>query len=205
MAPNNKTKATSSKTGPSPVKIPVNIVSPYKSTSKSKTNLPNPLEKKVKVHNIIPLHHPDKTPFGWAFDLFYDAKEFLKNLCNKKGDTTIFGNEEFKPFSNLNIHWMEDSALGKNLWIIHISTNTNNEGEAFPTRCHELYANKIARALLNQALWPKDKIQVDKSMIMDPTTESELTMIIEGRMRANSEINNCDFFQPGDSELESLI
>ena len=48
-------------------------------------------------------------------------------------------------------------------------------------------------------------IQVDKSMIMDSTTESELTMIIEGRMRANTEINNCDFFQPGDSELESLI
>ncbi len=35
----------------------------------------NPLEKKQRVHKIIPLQYPDKTPYGWAFEHFYDEVE----------------------------------------------------------------------------------------------------------------------------------
>jgi hypothetical protein len=39
-------------------------------------------------HKIINLVHPDvaETPYGWAFENFYDAREHLKALSNKTGD-----------------------------------------------------------------------------------------------------------------------
>ncbi len=50
-------------------------------------------------HKIINLVHPDaaETPYRWAFKNFYDAREHIKALGNKTGDTTSFGGEKFKP------------------------------------------------------------------------------------------------------------
>jgi hypothetical protein len=56
--------------------------------------------------------YPDKTLFSWAFDKFYDAKDFVKHLSNRDGEVTIFGGIEFKPFSNLTTKWVKCSMLG---------------------------------------------------------------------------------------------
>ncbi len=62
-----------------------------------------------KRHKIINLVHPDaaETPYGWAFKNFYDAREHIKALGNKTGDTTAIGGEEFKPFDNLTMRWIK--------------------------------------------------------------------------------------------------
>jgi hypothetical protein len=64
-------------------------------------------------HKLINLVHPDaaEIPYGWAFENFYDAREHLKALSNKMGDTTANGGKEFKPFDNLTMRWMKTSKL----------------------------------------------------------------------------------------------
>jgi hypothetical protein len=215
MAPKDKLASPNTKNTPvakvvTPVKkkanpastSPMVNLSPYNNPPKVKAN---PLEKKQRVHNIIPLQYPDKTPYGWAFEHFYDAKEFLKGLCNRKNESTYLGEEEFKPFSNLTVHWVKHSALGDNLWVIHIDAQTNDDEKAFPIQCHALFANKIARGLLQQLVWPKQKVEVDKSIIMDSSNESELTMIIESGNKDVTEVIIGQSILPGNSELESLI
>ncbi len=58
------------------------------------------MKKRQKIINLV---HPDaaETPYGWAFVNFYDAREHIKALGNKTGDTTAIGDEEFKLFDNL--------------------------------------------------------------------------------------------------------
>ena len=51
----------------------------------------------------------------------------------------------------------------------------------------------------------KTKIEVGKSIIMDDSTESELTLIIERNNKFVSEVIIGQSILPGDSELESLI
>ncbi len=62
-----------------------------------------------KRHNIINLVHPDAAE---TFKNFYDAREHIKALGNKTGDTTAIGGEEFKPFDNLTTRWIKTSKLG---------------------------------------------------------------------------------------------
>jgi hypothetical protein len=79
-------------------------------------------QRKKTVHKIINVTYPDKTPFGWAFDNFYDAKDFVKHLSNRGGKVTIFGGTEFKPCSNLTTKWFKSLMLSNLLWIICIDT-----------------------------------------------------------------------------------
>ncbi len=58
-------------------------------------------------HKIINVTYPDNIPFIWAFDNFYDAKDFVKHLSNRDSDVIIFGGIEFKPFSNLTTKWVK--------------------------------------------------------------------------------------------------
>ncbi len=51
-------------------------------------------------HNIIPLVNNDGTPYGWAFENFYNAKDFVKDLSNRNNALIFFGGLEFKSFSN---------------------------------------------------------------------------------------------------------
>ena len=206
MSPKEKSSSSVKNTHVAKVVTPVkkyhkNVnVSNSNDSRKVKGNI---FEKKQRVHNIIPLHYPDKTPYGWAFEHFYDAKEFLKDLCNRRNETTCLGDEEFKPFSNLTVHWVKHSALGDNLWIIHINAQANDDKNAFPIQCHALFANKIARALLQHVVWANEKVEVGKTIIMDSSTESELTLIISSRNV--TEVIIDDSILPGNSELESLI
>ncbi len=84
--------ATASKTPPKKASMPVTS---YSTSPKKQVK-----EKKLS-HEIINVTCPDNTPFGWAFDNFYDAKDFVKHLSNMDGEVTIFGGIEFKLFSNL--------------------------------------------------------------------------------------------------------
>jgi hypothetical protein len=93
---------------------------------------------------LINVTYPDNTPFGWAFDNFYDAKDFAKHLSNRDGEVAIFVGIEFKPFSNLTTKWVKSSTLGKLLWIIHIDTTKNGTEDSFPMQAHLAFANKIA-------------------------------------------------------------
>jgi hypothetical protein len=82
--------------------------------------------------------------FGWAFDNFYDAKDFVKQLSNRDGEVTIFGGIEFKLFSNLTTKWVKSSMLVNLLWIICIDTTKNGTEDSFPMQAHLAFANKIA-------------------------------------------------------------
>ncbi len=89
--------ATASKTPPKKVSMPVKSYS----TSPKKR-----IKEKKLGHKIINVTYSDKTLFGWAFDNFYDSKDFAKYLSNRDGKVTIFGGIEFKPFSNLTTKWV---------------------------------------------------------------------------------------------------
>ncbi len=114
---------------------------------------------KKKRHKIINLIHPDaaETPYGWAFANFYDAREHLKALSNKTGDTTIIRGKDFKPFDNLTTRWIKTSELGQILWVIHI----DDDGERkFPMEAHKIYANKIACGLISEGIYKASQVEV---------------------------------------------
>jgi hypothetical protein len=127
--------ATVSKTPPAKAAMPV----------KSYSRSPKKGVKEKKLgHKIINVTYPDKTPFSWAFDNFYDAKDFVKHSSNRNGKVTIFGCIEFKPFSNLTTKWVKSLMLGNLLWIIRIDTAKNGTENSFPMQAHLAFANKIA-------------------------------------------------------------
>ncbi len=69
--------------------------SPVKATTS--TRIPNPYslspkknaEEKKNSHNIIPLVDNNGTPYSWAFEIFFNAKDFVKDLSNRN-DALIF-------------------------------------------------------------------------------------------------------------------
>jgi hypothetical protein len=89
--------ATASKTPPKKASTPMKSYS----TSPKKE-----VEEKILGHKIIKVKYPDKTLFGWAFDNFYDVKDFVKHLSNRDGKVTIFGCIEFK----LSPFWWEKNS-----------------------------------------------------------------------------------------------
>ncbi len=116
-------------------------------------------EKKLGQQTIN-VTYPDNTPFGWAFDNFYDAKDFVKHISNRDGKVTIFGGIDFKPFSNLTMKWVKSLMLGNLLWIIRIDTATNGMEDSFPMQAHLAFANKIARVIISQNIWQEGGIDV---------------------------------------------
>jgi hypothetical protein len=111
------------------------------------------VEEKKLGHKIINVTYPDNTPFGWAFENFYDAKDFVKHLFIRDGEVTIFGGIEFKLFPNLTTKWVKSLMLGNLLWIIRIDTTKNGMEDSFPIQAHLAFANKIARAIISQNIW----------------------------------------------------
>ncbi len=120
---------------------------------------PKKVEDVKKRHKIINLVHPDaaETPYGWAFENFYDAREHIKALGNKTGDTTAIGGEEFKPFDNLSTRWIKTSKLGQLIWVIRI----DDDGEKkFQLEAHKIYANKIARGLISEGIYKASQVEI---------------------------------------------
>ncbi len=78
------------------------IPSPKNITNGSPKNHNNG-DKAKEIHKILILRKADSTPFGWAFNDFYDIKKWLKSLCNRDGSLTSLGTETFQLFTNLSI------------------------------------------------------------------------------------------------------
>ena len=111
-------------------------------------------------HNIIPLVDNDGTPYGWAFENFYNAKDFVKDLSNRNNAFIFLGGYEFKSFSNLSTRWIKSSLVGENLWVIHINTSMDGSTGSFPMDAHIAYANKIARAVIQENTFEGGKVDV---------------------------------------------
>jgi hypothetical protein len=112
-----------------------------------------------KRHKIINLIHLDtaETPYGWAFKNFYDAREHIKALGNKTGDTTAIRGEEFTPFDNLTTRWIKTSKFGQLLWVIRI----DDDGEKkFPLEAHKIYSNKIACGLISEGIYKSLQVEI---------------------------------------------
>ncbi len=135
---NNMTKSASATASKTP---PAKAATPIKSYS---TSPKKGVEVKKLGHKIINVTYPDKTLFGWAFDNFYDDKDFVKHLSNRNGEVTILGGIEFKPFSNLTTKRVKSSMLGNLLWIIRIDTTKNGTEDSFPMQAHLAFESKIA-------------------------------------------------------------
>jgi hypothetical protein len=112
-----------------------------------------------KRHKITNLVHPDaaETPYGWAFENFYDAREHLKALSSKAGDSTAIGGKEFKPFDNLTMKWIKTSKLGQHLWVICIDDDGKRK---FPMEAHKTCANKIAHGLISERIYEALQVEV---------------------------------------------
>lgn len=115
-------------------------------------------EKKSKI--ILLVGQDDQnTPWGYAFDNFYNGRNIIKALSNKVGETTAIGNVELKPFDNLTTKWIKSSELGKNLWVIRVDNSDGCE-KKFPIEAHGAFANKIARGLISGAVFKASQLDV---------------------------------------------
>ena len=106
------TKASGDQTGRNGVSP---VQSPAKAAGPAKKYSPSPKKEKegnkADIKKIVIVSNPDATPFGWAFHGFFDAKEFLKSLSNTNVEITHFGNEVYRPFSNLTTKWVPTSVF----------------------------------------------------------------------------------------------
>jgi hypothetical protein len=144
-------------------KSPVNngINNKKRRSGQNEIKFPSPKkdEDVKKRHKIINLVHSDaaETLYGWAFKIFYDAREHIKALGNKTGDTTVIGCKEFKPFDNLTTRWIKTSELGQLLWVMRIDNDGENK---FPLEAHKIYANKIARRLISEGIYKASQVEI---------------------------------------------
>ena len=135
------------------------------------SNVDSPPSKKVTTGSNAPTFlipcitvlydHVVKTkPLGWTFSQFYQTKDFLKNISNRNSLSTMFGEEEFKPFCNLRTKWMPTSSLGMNLWVVKIDANGDDcnfpQGEV---GIGIAWANKFAQAVIKEKIFKEVQIK----------------------------------------------
>ncbi len=124
--------------------------------------MPESEKKKKIVHRIITLFKEDEiTAVGFAFDNFYDRKEYIKSLSNRIGATTRIGGLTFKPYINLTSKWIGNSDLGPLLWVIRIVDTKEDLEGSFPTSVSVAYANKITRSIIAQKIFDVGTITVE--------------------------------------------
>jgi hypothetical protein len=146
--------AATSKTSPVKVMTPTKSPNPYSSSPKKMA------DEKKNSHNIILLVDNDSTPYGWAFENFYNAKDFVKDLSNRNDALIFHGGLEFKSFSNLTTRWVKSLLVGGNLWVIHIDVSKDGTTGSFPMDAHIAYANKVARAVIQENTFEGGKVDV---------------------------------------------
>ncbi len=122
--------------------MPTRIPNSYSSSPKKNA------EEKKNSHNIISLVDNDGTPYGWAFEKKFNAKDFVKDLSNRNDALIFLGGLEFKAFSNLTTRWVKSLLVGGCLWVIRIDTSKDGTTGSFPMSAHIPYANKIAQAVI---------------------------------------------------------
>ena len=163
------------------------------------------VDEKKNVHIIKPLVRTNSEPYGWAFENFYNAKDFVKDLSNRNDARIYFGGLEFKPFTNLTTRWVKTSSLGVNLWVLHIDNSRSESEGSFPMTAHVAYANKIARAVIEDNTFEGEKVDVIK---IDLTESQEADLDSYFITALFEEARNAIFqesIQRADSDLEDLI
>jgi hypothetical protein len=116
--------------------------------------------KKSEIKKIINLSYPNATPYGWAFDGFFDVKEYLKDLSNRDSMVTIIGNLEYRPFSNLTTKWLKDSEFRRLIWVIGIDIELDGTDHCFPMEAHLAYANKLHEASFTKIFGKKVRLRL---------------------------------------------
>ena len=147
----------------------------------------------------------DDTPYGWAFENFYNAKDFVKDLSNRNAALIFLGGLEFKSFSNLTTRWVKSSLVGGCLWVIHIDKTMDGTSGCFPMEAHIAYANKIARAVIQENTFEGGKVDVvtlnlTKLQVADLNSYFSITSFDEAREAIFQES-----IQAASAAMESLI
>jgi hypothetical protein len=193
--------------GGTPVQSPAKAASPSRKYSPS-TKKENEGEK-GNIKKIVIVSNPDATPYGWAFQGFFEAKEFLKSLSNRNGESIHFGNEEYRPFSNLTTRWVKTSMFMNIIWVIRIDKEMDGEDNCFPLlneKAHAAYGNKIARGIIHENVFgAKSEVVVVKATL----TETEATDLEEHfSPPVYDEVRDTIFHEAikaMDSDVEDLI
>ncbi len=185
----------------SPVKamMPTRIPNPYSLSPKKNA------EEKKNSHNIIPLVDNDGTPYGQAFEKKINAKEFVKDLSNRNDALIFLGGLEFKAFSNLTTRWVESLLVDRCLWVIRIDTSKDGMTGSFPMSAHTPYANKTARAVIQENTFEGGKVDVvrlnlTESQVADLNSYFSITSFDEAREAIFQES-----IQAASAAMESLI
>ena len=191
--------ATALKTSPVKATMPTRIPNPYSLSPKK-----NAKEKK-NSHNIIPLVDNDGTPYGWAFDFFFNAKDFVKDLSNRNNALIFLGGLEFKAFSNLTTRWVKSLLVGGCLWVIRIDLSKDGMTGSFPMSAHIPYANKIAQVVIQENTFEGGKVDVvrlnlTESQVADLNSYFSITSFDEAREAIFQES-----IQAASAAMESLI
>jgi len=187
------------------------VQSPAKAASPSRKYSPSPKKenegKKGDIKKIVIVSNHDATPYGWAFQGFFEAKEFLKSLSNRNGESTHFGNEEYRPFSNLTTKWVKTSMFNNLIWVIRIDKEMDGEDNCFPLlneKAHAAYGNKIARGVIQENVFGANEIVVVKATL----TETEATDLEEHFSPVYNDVRDTIFHEAikaMDSDVEDLI
>ena len=196
------TKAKSAaalKTSPVEVMTLTRIPNPYSLSPKKNA------EEKNNSHNIIPLVDNDGTPYSWAFEFFFNAKDFVKDLSNRNDALIFLGGLEFKAFSNLTTRWVKSLLVGRCLWVIRIDTSKDGTTGSFPMSAHIPYANKVAWAMIQENTFEGGKVDVvtlnlTKLQVADLNSYFSITSFDEAREAIFQES-----IQAASAAMESLI
>ena len=76
MVTNKSDKSVAVKAAAFSKKSPIKVTTPPKGPNPYNTSPKKKADENKKSHNIIPLVDNDGTPYGWAFENFYNAKDF---------------------------------------------------------------------------------------------------------------------------------
>jgi hypothetical protein len=147
----------------------------------------------------------DGTQYGWAFEIFFNAKDFVKDLSNRNNALIFLGGIEFKAFSNLIARWVKSSLVGGCLWVIRIDTSKDGMTVSFPMSAHIPCAIKIAQAMIQENTFEGGKVDVvtlnlTKSQVDDLNSYFSITSLDEAR-----EAIFQKSIQAASAAMESLI
>ena len=147
----------------------------------------------------------EDTPFGWAIEEFYEAKEYIKSVSNAIGVETYIGGIPFKAFSNLTTKWTPSSGIGQNLWVIRIDHSKDSLENSFPLKAATAFANKLAWGIIEQKIYPSVTVEV-KSVHLPKTTINDLNAHFNSYSydEAKDQIF-LESIRPSNLELEALI
>ena len=118
---------------------------------------------------------------------------------------THIGGIPFKAFSNLTTKWTPASGIGQNLWIIRIDPSRNDFENSFPSKAYTAFANKIARGVIGQKIYPSRTIEVEE-IVLSKSTVDDLSAHFSSYSydEAKDQIFQ-ESFKAVDVELEDLI